>query len=49
MRWQERFMAAINRFVLEKQCRTEALHLDSDPGKIIQTVRRRHQALDSIH
>jgi transposase len=41
--------AAINRFVLEHNAEPKPFTWTADPHKIIQAVRRGHQALDSIH
>jgi hypothetical protein len=41
--------AAINRFVLEHNAEPKPFTWTADPDKIIQAVRRGHQALDSIH
>ena len=40
---------AINRFVLEHNAEPKPFTWTADPDKIIQAVRRGHQALDSIH
>src|SRR6202142_826404 len=41
--------AAINRFVIEHNAKPKPFTWTADPDKIIQAVRRGHQALDSIH